>query len=210
MIYVYEPGQPVIALVGDDPVELEVGSSYVDDGATALDSEDGNITDSIVVVNNVNTSDVGTYTVQYNVADSDGKAAQEVTRTVYIKDNIKPVITLLGDNPQFIPDDGSYVEHGATASDNYDENLSDGISIDATNVNTDTLGAYTVKYNVTDSSGNIADQVTRNVVVYYSPPTITLTGDSVIYVEVGTGYSDLGATASDFEDGDLTADIITT
>ena len=38
---------------------------------------------------------------------------------------------------------------------------------------------------------------------------ITLVGDAQITVEVGTTYTDLGATASDNYDGDITADIVT-
>ena len=38
---------------------------------------------------------------------------------------------------------------------------------------------------------------------------ITLVGDTQITVEVGTTYTDLGATASDNYDGDITDDIVT-
>ena len=38
---------------------------------------------------------------------------------------------------------------------------------------------------------------------------ITLVGDAEITVEVGTTYTDLGATASDNYDGDISADIVT-
>ena len=38
---------------------------------------------------------------------------------------------------------------------------------------------------------------------------ITLVGDAEITVEVGTTYTDLGATASDNYDGDISADDVT-
>ena len=38
---------------------------------------------------------------------------------------------------------------------------------------------------------------------------ITLNGDAQITIEVGTTYTDPGATASDNSDGDITADIVT-
>ena len=63
-------------------------------------------------------------------------------------------------------------------------------------------------YNVTDSSGNDATEVTRTVnVTDTTVPVITLNGDAQITVEVGTTYTDLGATASDNYDGDISADI---
>ena len=47
----------------------------------ASDNYDGDITADIVTVNNVDTSVIGSYTVTYNVTDSSGNAASEVTRT---------------------------------------------------------------------------------------------------------------------------------
>ena len=79
---------PVITLTGSATVNITVGASYSDAGATALDDVDGNITANIVTVNSVNTAIVGTYTVTYNVDDLSGNPAVEVVRTV----NILPVV----------------------------------------------------------------------------------------------------------------------
>ena len=67
---VVDTGIPVITLLGSDPVTVEVGSPYVDAGATAWDALDGDLTASIVTVNPVNTAVVGTYVVTYDVTDS--------------------------------------------------------------------------------------------------------------------------------------------
>jgi len=75
---------PVITLIGDPIVNVENGSVYTDEGATADDEEDGDITGDIVTVNPVDTSVAGTYTITYNVTDSDGNHAVEVTRTVIV------------------------------------------------------------------------------------------------------------------------------
>ena len=75
---------PVITLVGDVSVDIEVGTTYTDAGATALDNYDGDITASIVTVNNVDTDVVGQYTVSYNVSDASSNDAVQVTRTVNI------------------------------------------------------------------------------------------------------------------------------
>ena len=50
---------PVITLLGDNPVTIEVGSTYTDAGANATDTYDGDITSSIVTVSTVNTAIVG-------------------------------------------------------------------------------------------------------------------------------------------------------
>ena len=78
------PTLPVIALLGDDPVTIEVGDTYIDAGATATDNYDGDITSSIETVSPVNTDVVGVYTLTYNVTDANGNVAVEVTRTVNV------------------------------------------------------------------------------------------------------------------------------
>ena len=54
---------PVITLLGDATVSIEVGDTYIDAGATANDNYDGDITSNIVTVSNVDTAIVGSYTV---------------------------------------------------------------------------------------------------------------------------------------------------
>ena len=80
--------------------------------------------------------------VTYDVTDSSGNPAVQVTRTVDVVDTTVPVITLVGANPQTIEAGSPYVELGATALDNYDGDLTGSIVIDATGVDTSTLGSY--------------------------------------------------------------------
>jgi hypothetical protein len=76
--------RPVITLLGSATVNLSVGASYTDAGATATDNVDGDITSRIVRTGTVDTSKAGTYTLTYNVSDSAGNAATPVTRTVKV------------------------------------------------------------------------------------------------------------------------------
>ena len=78
-VNVVDTTAPVITLLGEAIVTIEVGTTYTDAGATALDNYDGDLTSSIVIVNNVDTSTVGTYTLTYNVSDTSGNAAVPVT-----------------------------------------------------------------------------------------------------------------------------------
>src|SRR5690606_31150447 len=59
--------QPVITLLGNDTVWVEQWYQYLDAGATAMDNVDGNITPSIQVNNNVDSTIVDTYYVTYTV-----------------------------------------------------------------------------------------------------------------------------------------------
>jgi hypothetical protein len=199
---------PVITLLGDATVTIEVGNDYTDDGATASDNYDGDITDDIVVVNPVDTDVVGTNTITYNVSDAAGNAATEVTRTVNVVDTTVPVITLLGDATVTIEVGNDYTDDGAIASDNYDGDITDDIVV-VNPVDTDVVGTYTITYNVSDAAGNTAVEVTRTVnVVDTTVPVITLLGDATVTIEVGNDYTDDGAIASDNYDGDITDDIV--
>lgn len=75
---------PVITLKGSSPVEVLVGASYVDAGATATDDVDGNITSDIKTTSTVNTAVAGSYVVVYNLHDAAGNAASQVTRDVNV------------------------------------------------------------------------------------------------------------------------------
>ena len=200
---------PVITLVGDATVDIEVGSTYTDEGATASDNYDGNITSSIVTVNPVDTDVVGQYTVTYNVSDANNNAAVEVTRTVNVVDTTIPVITLVGGATVDIEVGSTYTDAGATASDNYDGDITSSI-VTVNTVDASTVGTYTVTYDVSDANNNDAVQVIRTVnIVDTTLPVITLLGDATVSIEVGSTYTDTGATASDNYDGDITSSIVT-
>jgi hypothetical protein len=76
---------PVITLTGSSTINLTVGDTFTDPGATATDDVDGNITSSISISGSVDTSTAGTYTISYNVSDTAGNAATEAQRTVIVQ-----------------------------------------------------------------------------------------------------------------------------
>jgi Domain of unknown function (DUF5011) len=79
--------RPTLMLRGPPSVNLTINSPYADEGATATDSHDGDLTSRIVVVNPLNTALLGTYTITYSVSDLSGNAASPVTRTVTVGPN---------------------------------------------------------------------------------------------------------------------------
>ena len=90
-----------------------------------------------------------------------------VTGGASIGDGTAPVINLVGANPQQLTRGDAYVELGATATDDTDDDtaLTATIAIDASAVDTATAGSYSVTYDVSDAAGNAATQVTRTVTV---------------------------------------------
>ena len=126
-VIVLDTMNPVITLNGNSPQAVEAGTPYVDAGAIAFDVVDGDLTASIVTVNNVNTAVVGSYTVTYDVTDSVGNAAMQEVRIVNVVDSTLPVITLSGANPQIIEAPNAYMELGATATDSFEGDITASI-----------------------------------------------------------------------------------
>jgi hypothetical protein len=165
---VYDGDAPSIVLKGASPMTVEANSAFEDPGATAYDVQDGDISASIVVSGSVDTSTLGTYTLYYDVSDSTGNAAPTVTRTVYVKDTQPPVLTLLGDPVMRVTYGEPFVDPGARAIDAYYGDVSSLIVVTGA-VDTSQAGEYTLRYNVTDPSGNAAPEVTRTVTVAAPP-----------------------------------------
>lgn len=76
---------PVITLNGASTINVNVGGTYTELGATATDNVDGDLTSSIIIGGDtVDTNTLGTYTITYNVSDAAGNPAVEVIRTVNV------------------------------------------------------------------------------------------------------------------------------
>ncbi len=186
-VNVVDTTAPVISLIGDNPQTIEFRDGYTELGAN---TDDGT---SIVIDTADFVDAIGSYTITYNATDASGNNAVEVTRTVNVVDTTSPMITLIGDNPQNIVVGSGYTELGATTDDG------SSVVIDTSDF-TDALGSYTITYNATDASGNIAVEVTRTVNVTVpdtTAPVITLLGDNPQTIIQGEGYTELGATTDD-------------
>lgn len=187
--------QPVITLNGDATVNLPVGSEYTDAGATAHDDQDGDITDRITTtvssevygLTALDTAKADIYTFHYNVSDTAGNAAAEVTRTVVVAldpDVMKPVITLLGEASIQLKNGEEYKDAGAIAADDRDGDITERIVATITKdgeakltLDTSAAGTFIYHYNVTDTAGNTAVEVIRTVTVGEAdqPPAVTPT-----------------------------------
>lgn len=156
-----------IFLKGPKDLKINKNSSYYEYGAyvanlsdlTVIDIGESNIT------NDINSSLPGTYYVSYSYTN-----AETLKRTVIVPDSsnstdvVPPVITLTGNSLINISKGSSYVEQGATATDNVDGNITSRI-IKTGLVNTKLKGTYYIKYNVVDLNGNKADTVVRTIIV---------------------------------------------
>ena len=87
---------PVIDIIGDSHVTVNLGEMYTDSGAIATDNIDGGITDSIIIQNPVNTLLPGVYTITYTIIDSSGNQSQ-ITRKVTVTNTASSISTIYGD-----------------------------------------------------------------------------------------------------------------
>ena len=74
---------PVITLIGDPTITLSIGDTYEEQGATAIDDVDGDITSNIQISGTVDTSISGIYTIYYDVSDNAGNQSQ-ISREIVV------------------------------------------------------------------------------------------------------------------------------
>ena len=157
--------RPEITLIGNAEVYLLVGTDYVEENATAEDSEGVDLTSDIVIdATNVDTSVEGDYTVTYDVTDANGTEAIQVERIVYVRPQafFIPTLVLNGAAEMTLEIDAEYVEQGAVATDYLGNDISNSIVLTGS-VDSSVEGVYPIYYNVTDAEGNAAIQVSRTI-----------------------------------------------
>ena len=153
-----------IKLNGQDDIIINYKDKYIDKGANASYKKK-NISKDINTKTDINFEKLGNYTYKYTIKYK--KQKKSITRKVRIVDNENPVITLNDKNELSIYVGNNYVEQGAKALDNYDQDITDKIEISG-NVDTDKVGEYTITYKVVDSSNNLAS-IERKVKVIEKP-----------------------------------------
>jgi hypothetical protein len=86
LIGLFDTTSPVITILGSNPVSVDKDNTYIDAGATALDSIDGDVTSQIQIGGDaVDTTTVGAYYITYTVSDNAGNIASAI-RTVNVVD----------------------------------------------------------------------------------------------------------------------------
>ena len=114
------------------------------------------------------TAEDGTY--DFTLAaryDDDSLSPQSaaVPFTITTEATLPPVISLVGANPQQLEVGMAYMELASDGLQNLvPGDLTDALVIDASAVDTNTVGSYVVTYNVTDGTGTAAVEVTRTVI----------------------------------------------
>ena len=179
-VIVAEGTKPVIALKGENNINVEVNTKYEELGATAYNVDEEKEIEVNIGGDVVDTTKKGTYTVIYSAQD-----AEPVTRTVNVIDTTKPEITLSEENIYELKLNEEKPEYKATAVDNYDGKVEVTI---VDNINMASPGNYKVTFTAKDAENNTTVIEKTVIVRDVTKPVISITGEKVQTVEVNTEY----------------------
>lgn len=196
IVIVGDQSPPIITLTGGDTIQTEQGFPFSDPGYRAIDFVDGNLTSQVQVTGSVDTTQVGSYILRYQVRDSSGNLAR-VNRVVEVTpDATPPRLSLRGPNPLDLLVFDAYNEPGFTALDRVDGDLSNAVQVSG-QVQTDQLGTYNLIYRVGDQRNNDTNAVRQVRVVDTLPPQLVLLGDNPLIIGRGGNFQDPGYTLQD-------------
>lgn len=178
VVEVKDQVKPEATLLGENPwvIDIYADRQKIKDSDPKIEYSDnfydkGTLT-RIDNYSNVNFDALGTYVITYLVRDGAGNETI-LTRQVKVVDRIAPRIELLGSSTMDLIYQDTFDDPGVKIIDNYDKDV-DLQKVLKTSTTLEVIdnkwvggkrGTKEIKYNVTDSSGNVAAQVIRRVVV---------------------------------------------
>lgn len=183
---------PVIQ-VDSEVLEISISASKEDllEGVSAYDGKDGDLTSKVLIESISKFIDYGVCTVTYAVTDSDKHVAKN-TRTIRYTDYTSPEF-IMNRSMVFKVDEDVDIRSIVGAVDCIDGDISDKVSIIATDYTNNTVGVFSVSLQASNSMGDIIYLDLPIYVEEINPkaPTIELS-QYAVYVPKGTN--------PDFED----------
>lgn len=178
-----------ITLNGSNTETININSNYKDAGYTVeycnsilkINCKEIDST----IINDVDTNNLGEYEVTYTSKYKN--KIKTIKRHIIVADIESPVIVLNED--KLTCPNSDYVESGYSAVDNVDGDITDKVSI--------VTEKDIIIYSVSDSSNN-STSISRKIKYGDDEkPSITLKGNSTIYIPVGGKYNEPGYTVKD-------------
>ena len=181
-------------------LSLEQGQTYdLLKGVTATDLEDGDLTNKIEFVDNVDITKTGTYEVTYKITDS-MNFSKEKTITVEVYQGKTP--TIVASNKEILANREFDPMKGIVATDPTDGDITKNIEIIKNTVDITKVGTYEITYRVKNSL-NLEEIKTIVVKVLSNAVPIIQVNNITHYINTKVDYLSMVA-ASDLEDGNLT------
>ena len=179
-VRVVDKTAPVITLKSDPGYFPVPGEMYREEGYTAVDDYDGDLTTQVQFRLDGNV-------MYYTVSDSSGNTTT-VQRDIFSKDGKAPVITLKGGDTITIQAGTAFADPGYTALDDRDGDLTDKVQITGS-VNIYHADTYVLTYTCTDSFGNVTTAQRTVIVKPIQQPPVVNPGGKVIYLTFDDGPS---------------------
>ncbi len=193
VVTVVDETPPVVTLNGSETLSLACGQPYEEAGATAMDSCAGEV--DVMTTGVVNTTVPGVYTLQYTATDGAGNTSTPRDRTVTVADTVGPVISRVGDESITVACGVAFVDPGVTALDDCEGDVAVQVG---GQVDVSRAGTYLLSYEASDSSGNRAQPMNRQVtVVDTTAPVLRLNGEAEVVLSCGEAYVERGAMVID-------------
>ena len=177
-VHVTDSEFPQITLKGDPNKLTPFGEAYEEEGFTATDNYDGDITDHVIRRETEKT-------VTYTVTDTAGNTTM-VTREIKYGDSEKPKLTLKGEKKLTVSIFEEFTDPGYTAQDNMDGDVTANVATCGV-VNTNFPGTYRLEYTVTDKSGNTAKAERTVEVLPHGPQADDYSTDKTVYLTFDDG-----------------------
>jgi len=210
--------------MGDTPLLVALGSSEFKPMVNAYDDVDGNISDKVVCgASDYYVSDGSIYFYSgisggmgvFENSDSYTFSCAVINSKGYVNSVSKSITVVEGAifdglsywsslTKQYVDIGTQFVPKTVSVTDTTDDNISQREVIVTGDVDTSVEGIYTITYSVTNVHG-VTSTKTREVEVA-NLPEITLIGDSNITI-APYSYIELGATAYDNTDGNITSSV---
>lgn len=183
-VVIVDTTPPVIELKHIDDYYTLPHHTYEEEGFTATDNHDGDITSKVV-------SEEKNGRVYYTVSDQYGNTAK-AEREIFYDDRNAPVFSFPSGEEGFLFQ-GQTWEDDVQAEDDADGDVSDRIKSEGS-VDTGQVGTYTITYTVSDEWGNVAKQ-DRYVTVKRTPVTADEAAAAAIITPVTEETAAAGSTA---------------
>lgn len=151
---------PSIYLLGDNPLNIEINSTFNDPGAKATDTDGNDISGQIVTAGTIDTS-VITDNIKYKYTVLSDGATKSITRKINVVDTVAPLISGTDDITIYTSNTTFNIMDGVSVIDNSGETITIKTK---SNLSLGVKGVYTVTYIATDSSGNV-ETVTRKITI---------------------------------------------
>ena len=148
---------------GEENITLEYGNEYKEEGVIAKVRK-RDISSTVITNSNIDLEKLGDYEITYYLNVKYFNYKKTLTRKIHIQDTTKPELVINGDKEIeiYVDDELNYPTY--TATDNYDKDITDKVSVES-NVDNKKIGNYKITYTVSDSSGNTTtDEVNVNVI----------------------------------------------